>query len=384
MGTALNRRKLLVQAGQGAVAVALFGPAVASAQSLRDIAGHLPGLRLPGSVNELVATVESIIAMEAEAGRLRLPPSMLSITPPRALPVDEASLYRLALPRLVALIDRAEVRRPALAEQAGGLLARLHAGQHYTPEAWQSGAIDASGALQLSDLGAPDIAQPGITLPPIDLPEPGPIFLPPSSPPTTLRRHDFASLAAEYAALFAAAHVLPDRSVDAAWHLTMMRASRARYDAVERATAVPWYFVGAIHALEASFNFRAHLHNGDFPLTARTRQVPAGRPSVWLPPSGWEASAIDAMRLMGFARQSDWSLPRTLYRLEAYNGFGYRTRGVPTPYLWSFTDQYDRGKFVADGRWSATARSQQCGAAVMLKLLAEAGEITLDPLRAAT
>ena len=46
-----------------------------------------------------------------------------------------------------------------------------------------------------------------------------------------------------------------------------------------------WFVIAAIHGLEASFNFRAHFHNGDFPLTARTRQVPAGRPAVWLPPT---------------------------------------------------------------------------------------------------
>jgi lysozyme family protein len=138
---------------------------------------------------------------------------------------------------------------------------------------------------------------------------------------------------------------------------------------------VPWFFIAVTHALESSFNFRAHLHNGDFPLSSRTRQVPAGRPLKWLPPSDWESSAVDALRLMGFAGQGDWSLERTLYRLEAYNGFGYRRIGVPTPYLWSFSQHYDRGKFVADGKFSRTARSQQCGAAVMLKLLDEAGEI---------
>ncbi|MBX4390438.1 hypothetical protein K4H03_30615, partial [Mycobacterium tuberculosis] len=78
------------------------------------------------------------------------------------------------------------------------------------------------------------------------------------------------------------------------------------------------------HGLEASFNFRAHFHNGDFPLTARTRQVPAGRPTRWLPPSDWELSAQDALRLLGYTNQSDWTLERTLFRLEAYNGLGYR------------------------------------------------------------
>jgi lysozyme family protein len=66
-----------------------------------------------------------------------------------------------------------------------------------------------------------------------------------------------------------------------------------------------------------------------------------------------------------------------LYRLEAYNGLGYRSYGVASPYLWSFSNHYDRGKFVSDGKWSSTARSQQCGAAVMLKLLNDAGDIKL-------
>jgi lysozyme family protein len=46
--------------------------------------------------------------------------------------------------------------------------------------------------------------------------------------------------------------------------------------------------------------------------------------------------------------------------------------------LWSFSNQYERGKFVADGKFSSTAKSQQCGAAVMLKLLADAGDIQLQ------
>ncbi|MEQ1510299.1 MAG: hypothetical protein ABL909_07885 [Sphingopyxis sp.] len=378
MKAELNRRTLL----GSAAAIAALGPSAASAQSLRDIAARLPQIGqqigLPGSVNELVQTVESIVGMEREAQALRLPLSLLSVASTRQLPVDQASLYRLALPRLVALIDRAETHRPALAEQAGALLARLHSGQHDVPQAWQSGTMDASGgALQLGDIGTPEVDDARIDLPPLSLPEPGPIILQPSSPPTTIRSHNFDRLQGEYAELYALARLLPDREDEARWHLTMMRGSRARYEAVSRVTNVPWYFVAAVHGLEASFNFRGHLHNGDFPLTARTRQVPAGRPATWLPPSGWEASAIDALRLMGFAGQSDWSLTRTLYRLEAYNGFGYRTRGVPTPYLWSFTDQYDRGKFIADGRWNPLARSQQCGAAAMLKIAQEAGEIQL-------
>jgi lysozyme family protein len=48
---------------------------------------------------------------------------------------------------------------------------------------------------------------------------------------------------------------------------------------------------------------------------------------------------------------------------------GYRRRGVPSPYLWSFSNLYTKGKFVADGHFDANAVSAQCGAAVMLKAL---------------
>jgi lysozyme family protein len=128
--------------------------------------------------------------------------------------------------------------------------------------------------------------------------------------------------------------------------------------------------VGIIHSLEASCDFTRHLHNGD-PLTARTTHVPAGRPRTGRPPFTWEASAIDALTLQGFASWKDWSVAGTLYKLEAYNGFGYRDhhRTVPSPYLWSFSNHYTRGKYVADGRFSPTAVSQQCGAAVLLRRL---------------
>jgi peptidoglycan hydrolase-like protein with peptidoglycan-binding domain len=55
---------------------------------------------------------------------------------------------------------------------------------------------------------------------------------------------------------------------------------------------------------------------------------------------------------------------------------------VPSPYLWSFSNHYTRGKYVADGRFSPTAVSQQVGAAVLLKQLSGvkgAKAITVQP-----
>jgi hypothetical protein len=77
---------------------------------------------------------------------------------------------------------------------------------------------------------------------------------------------------------------------------------------------------------------------------------------------------------------TDWEIPGILYKLEQYNGFGYRNfhPSVKSPYLWSFSNHYTSGKYVADGTWSPTAKSQQCGAAVLLRRLAEKQAINFD------
>ena len=135
---------------------------------------------------------------------------------------------------------------------------------------------------------------------------------------------------------------------------------------------MPWYFIGIIHSLECSCNFRQHLHNGD-PLTARTVHEPKGHPEFGVPPFLWEDSAKDSLAFEHFTRQIDWNLAATLYRFEAYNGPGYHERGLNSAYLWSFSQHYTKGKFVSDGKWSATAVSRQCGAAVLLRRMVERG-----------
>jgi lysozyme family protein len=151
---------------------------------------------------------------------------------------------------------------------------------------------------------------------------------------------------------------------------------RARYEAVARTSGVPWSFVAVVHNMECDRRFDRHLHNGD-PLRARTVQVPAGRPRTGNPPFTWEASCADALDCRGLCAPRDWSLTGTLYELEGYNGFGYRIYHphVKSPYLWSFSNHYVRGKYVSDGTWSDAERSQQCGAAVLLRRLAERGEV---------
>jgi lysozyme family protein/peptidoglycan hydrolase-like protein with peptidoglycan-binding domain len=178
------------------------------------------------------------------------------------------------------------------------------------------------------------------------------------------------TLSGEYGQLWSTCAVRSRRAATVDAVVDRIVQSKARYAKAGRPAGVPWQVVGIIHMLESGGNFQAHLHNGD-PLTARTVRVPAGRPASGKPPFTWEGSAADALALQGLDGWKDWSPPGSLYVFERYNGFGYRSRGVPSPYLWSFSNHYSKGKFVADGRFSATAVSEQCGAAVLLHRLVE-------------
>jgi lysozyme family protein len=187
-------------------------------------------------------------------------------------------------------------------------------------------------------------------------------------------RPTFEQLRAEYEELWERCQIRPERANSVAWHRGKLLQNKPRYEQVSAATGAPWWFVGIVHALEASFNFQGHLHNGD-PLSRRTVNVPANRPPRWNPPNDWLSSAIDAITFEGFAGQTDWSVARTLYRFEGYNGFSYHTKGINSPYLWSFSTNYTKGRFVRDHVYDPNAVSAQCGAAVMLKVLQMAGQV---------
>ena len=167
-----------------------------------------------------------------------------------------------------------------------------------------------------------------------------------------------------------------------------IRTNRDRYLAVQQATQVPWYFTAVIHNMECSLNFTQHLHNGDS-LKKRTCRVPANRPDAdpiegWDVGYTWEESAIDALKLKEFNLAKDWSIAAILWRLELYNGFGYRQHHpeVLTPYLWSGTNHYDRGKYSSDGVWNPKLVSEQVGAAALLKLLLENENLEIEDSQA--
>ncbi|MER9866811.1 hypothetical protein NKJ35_06305 [Mesorhizobium sp. M0136] len=158
--------------------------------------------------------------------------------------------------------------------------------------------------------------------------------------------------------------------------------NRDQYEAVQRLTGVPWHVVATLHFREASANFLGHLHNGD-PLRALTRQVPKGRPpkpwppEPWEPVSAWIASARDALSIEGFSGKppGSWTVERTLYRFEKYNGFGYYFHKTSSAYLWNFSSIGKRGGYASDGKWNKNYVSRQIGSAVLLKQMLSDGII---------
>ena len=137
-----------------------------------------------------------------------------------------------------------------------------------------------------------------------------------------------------------------------------------RYKEVASVTSVPWQIIACIHSLESYMDFSKCLHNGQ-PFNQMTTWVPKGL-GPW---DSWEEAAIDALQRKKLPKA--WTIENTLYFLEKYNGLGYRKYHprIRSPYLWSGTNHYTRGKYTSDGKFSTTAISKQIGAVCILKLL---------------
>ena len=148
-------------------------------------------------------------------------------------------------------------------------------------------------------------------------------------------------------------------------------AAKERYQAVSLKTGITWPFIAVTHQRESSQNWSRSLAQGDLWNEVSTH-VPAGRG----PFRSWEEAAFDALVNCSpkASRNTDWSIGGTLTLLEQYNGLGYSKRGLPSPYIWSGTDQYVKGKYVADGVFDANAVDKQLGCAGLILAMKD-----LDP-----
>lgn len=189
----------------------------------------------------------------------------------------------------------------------------------------------------------------------------------------------YEALVAQEAKRWSAMDLQPAHKAELVADARRVLAHKAVYQQVEAKLIslglfVPWWFVGLTHLRESNLNFNCQLAQGD-PLGLVSRHVPAGR-GPFTGPDAFIRGCLDALIDCAphSAHWTDWSPGGTAVAFALYNGLGYANKGLPSPYDWSETNQYSRGKYVSDGVFSATAVDVQPGCMGVLKCLME-----LDP-----
>ena len=192
---------------------------------------------------------------------------------------------------------------------------------------------------------------------------------------------DIVALTAQNAARWKVARVDPGKA--SAFNAVAARLCnlqlRTSYNAVSKITGVPWWVIAVIHERECSQSWECNIAQGD-PWTRRSTHDPVGRG----PFSSWQNAAVDALTACPphAAAWKDWSPGGTLTLLEQYNGLGYAMRDVPSPYIWSGTDQYKSGKFTRDHYYDPDVIDAQLGCAGLLLAMQPIGKFTLDVIPA--
>ncbi|MGX1168109.1 peptidoglycan-binding protein [Bradyrhizobium sp. NC92] len=189
----------------------------------------------------------------------------------------------------------------------------------------------------------------------------------------------FESFKNEYERNWAGLEIRPGRLAEANAIARKALNGKATYQQIERLTGVPWYFTALCHYRESNFDFDTYLGNGET-LHRTTTIVPKGRG----PFATFVDGAVDAFRIENFIGARDWGIARMLFRLEAFNGFGYHSKGVNSPYLYGGSTLYGppearAGKFVRDHVFDPGHVDAQLGTAVILHaMMALDSSIALD------
>jgi|SRR6202046_1511894 len=153
-------------------------------------------------------------------------------------------------------------------------------------------------------------------------------------------------------------------------------AAWTRYVKISAATQVPPWVIAVIHEREASQSFTNQLGQGD-PLSRVSTHDPIGRGPFFnhtSDPPGEDAfyrGAVDALVDCAphASKWVDWTGGGTCTLLEEYNGLGYAAMGVPSAYVWSGSDQYQSGKYIADHVYRSGVVDVQEGCAPLLHLM---------------
>jgi len=145
--------------------------------------------------------------------------------------------------------------------------------------------------------------------------------------------------------------------------------NKKTYEEISRKTGIPPELVAAIHYRESSCDFNTYFHNGD-PLGKPTTHVPRG---IYF--DNFVDSAVDALMKKSEIRDqygltSDSNdIAAMMAFAEKYNGLGYYNKGLVSPYVFSGTNAYKKGKYVADGKFDPNVVDAQPGVYLLITSL---------------
>lgn len=180
----------------------------------------------------------------------------------------------------------------------------------------------------------------------------------------------FAALEKNYSELARGAVIVPSREPELARAAASLIKDKGVYLQVEKLTSVPAAALMALAEREMTGNLHCYLGNGQR-LTMRTTIVPLGRGPFPDTTEGFIAGCLDALHLDGLdqvaGQPGGWSLERFCYESEAWNGWGYRSRGIPSPYVFGATTVQRAGKFIRDHVFSATTMDPQLGTLALVE-----------------
>lgn len=165
---------------------------------------------------------------------------------------------------------------------------------------------------------------------------------------------------------------VPHAAALAEAHIAVQKinATKIVYDQIVKALGgkMPWYFPALLHYREdSSLSQRVYLGNGERIIGSGelTKLVPKHRG----PFANFQQGAVDAFKVVGLDRVTDFSLGGTLFAASRWNGLWYLAHHVVSPYLFAGTTAYHSGKFVADGKFDPNAVDKQIGIAVLMKAM---------------
>lgn len=179
--------------------------------------------------------------------------------------------------------------------------------------------------------------------------------------------HPFAQLRSEYEHDLAILRVTKPQEVDRIARRLIKGDAVAQYAAVQRALGIPIAVQAAICERESGADFSKSPAQGDA-WNRVSRNVPRGKG----PYDSWYASAIDAWHNIDHLddNSAPWSKPYAMWKFEGFNGFGYRSHGIRSPYNLGGTNLQQPGKYTSDGHFDPNTMDTQIGTVpVMLRMI---------------